>query len=977
MKRLNWIHLTDLHYGADVSEWLWNDVRDSLEADFDYIAREMGRLDVLFFTGDLTFSGKKEQFEGVNRDLKKVLDRFENRLGKRPILLCVPGNHDLQRPPENEPESELLNHFYHDAGRPYRENFWAKDNDRYRTFVINTFNEYSLWWKDLKEKQKDRITITDGVMPGDFSAVLQTEDMQVGVIGLNSAFLQLSDQENYNHLDLHESQIGRVCAPDYPTWAKKNDINILITHHGINSFGEQFFHPEAMERYKGTIYNPSRIYCHLYGHMHRPFGEDVDFFGGGKRRYRIAPSLFGLKMIQGGKAERIHGYTAGQITINRDQITETLWPRIAVKRDDVYCFAPDTSYPLEAGREYVVNTEISATKVSSSELDPEYEDDLKRCRRDMVGEEVSRRITLIEGDVINLWNRHQGPPWNNLHNASHNRKVENSLYQLITKAKASRLKPDEWFCLLAAVWLHEIGMILGLFDDDDQEKIVDGEPFPVHVRKQHHERCVRLLYEEPSSFRNRFESKELEVISEICRFHRKSSDISKCEKNIAGIRVDLLASYLRLALAIHIDEPPSEDEYYLLLKTMAATWEDLFHWQKGNWIKEIRALPEDLSIEILYYSLPEKSPASAFMPKEVVNEIKTLNTKIQEILIRGKISNFLDVKPIRTGNLSKAAIRDMELIHSNSRIEELSSASEAYETVLESILRFTSYTLPFSLIQRYIEGIEKLLIQRPCHNLMRNFIHEIKEMMVKSTDEVKEIDRIKNKVTKIIEERKRIKEKISQNSRPFLTDYGSIFLFGYSSTVMDTLMDLAEDVMENTTVYIGECRGKSQFDDNNQILYNDGLNYARKVKDIGFKNVHVVPDISIGNLMKRKKIQKIFFGANGIDNEHGSFGHTCGHLAIADLAKEYNVPVYVVADSDKFGPLKWDQDLDRKIVWLANDPKWAEDVKAVGNVNPREDQVEPSKIKMLITEIGAFPPERIPGFIKKKNNEDKQKEIPA
>jgi translation initiation factor 2B subunit (eIF-2B alpha/beta/delta family) len=103
----------------------------------------------------------------------------------------------------------------------------------------------------------------------------------------------------------------------------------------------------------------------------------------------------------------------------------------------------------------------------------------------------------------------------------------------------------------------------------------------------------------------------------------------------------------------------------------------------------------------------------------------------------------------------------------------------------------------------------------------------------------------------------------------------------------------------------------------------------------------------------------------------GSFGHTCGHLSIADLSKEYHVPVYVIADTDKFVQLKWEEDLNRDINWLTNDPKWLPAACEMAKENPREDQVEPDKIHTLITEIGAFPPARIPDRIKEASKEDK------
>ena len=161
-----------------------------------------------------------------------------------------------------------------------------------------------------------------------------------------------------------------------------------------------------------------------------------------------------------------------------------------------------------------------------------------------------------------------------------------------------------------------------------------------------------------------------------------------------------------------------------------------------------------------------------------------------------------------------------------------------------------------------------------------------------------------------------------------------------------------------------ENAGKSQFDRSNNIFYNDGLYYAKKVKEIGFAQVQIIPDISIANLMKRGRIQKVLFGANGIDVETGSFGHTCGHLSIADISKEYEVPVIVIADTEKFGKLTWEEDLNRDIDWLTNDPMWISAAMEMARENPREDLVEPEKVYTLVTELGAFRPQNIPERIR-------------
>ena len=72
-------------------------------------------------------------------------------------------------------------------------------------------------------------------------------------------------------------------------------------------------------------------------------------------------------------------------------------------------------------------------------------------------------------------------------------------------------------------------------------------------------------------------------------------------------------------------------------------------------------------------------------------------------------------------------------------------------------------------------------------------------------------------------------------------------------------------------------------------------------------------------------------------------------------------------DTGKFGGLEWRSGLERETQWLGRDKTTLSRLRDynIGTKNPREDTVGPDKIAMLITEVGAFPPSRIPKCIKR------------
>lgn len=223
-------------------------------------------------------------------------------------------------------------------------------------------------------------------------------------------------------------------------------------------------------------------------------------------------------------------------------------------------------------------------------------------------------------------------------------------------------------------------------------------------------------------------------------------------------------------------------------------------------------------------------------------------------------------------------------------------------------------------------------------------------------DEGKKIDFVKELITQQIAERDRIEKKICENAKPLLLDKKSMLVYGYSSKVTSVLRAVPVDILSETEVYVAECRGKMQFNLIDQMVYNDGLHYIKKLKECGVKKLHFIPDNSVANFMRRGLIKKVLFGANGIDQQSGDFGHTSGHLMIADLAIIYNIPLYVIADSSKIGNLEYRDYINRDIRWLPKYKGHSDDNSSINLLNPREDTVEANKITMIITENGIqFP----------------------
>ena len=184
MATFSWLHLTDLHLGMAEQVAFMPAIRDRFFEDLKRLHEKCGPWDFVLFTGDLTQRASSEEFKKVDEFLAKLWDLFGELGSGNPALLAVPGNHDLVRPRPREPEVMVLRNDWA-TDRELRSEFWTEPESRYRNTVNNAFANYAEWWKRLTHKPP----VQQGILPGDFSAVIEKERASLGIVGLNTAFL--------------------------------------------------------------------------------------------------------------------------------------------------------------------------------------------------------------------------------------------------------------------------------------------------------------------------------------------------------------------------------------------------------------------------------------------------------------------------------------------------------------------------------------------------------------------------------------------------------------------------------------------------------------------------------------------------------------------------------------------------------------------------------------------------------------------
>ena len=324
---------------------------------------------LVLFSGDIVNTGAKHEFDAATDFLTEMWAVMKS-LGSTPRLVATPGNHDIHRPrTKNNPSLKAFRSWHTDP--ELRQEFWTSSSSAYRKLVERAFTSYCNWYDNLPfPKLSD---VSRGLLPGDMAAQVVVEDLRVGLVCLNSSFLQLTGGDYHGQLDLDVRQLANVCQEDHIKWLEEIDLAFLLTHHS-----PAWLEPNRRRDFDADVYPPGRFYSHICGHLHEPEVADHSVGGAEVRRTRIGASLFGVER-SANDVRRRHGYSAGQIALTPSgELLESMWPRVAILgQAGNIRFVPDHQYQLDKNHAVTWSSQRLVTPPSGSVAAPSQPDGAK------------------------------------------------------------------------------------------------------------------------------------------------------------------------------------------------------------------------------------------------------------------------------------------------------------------------------------------------------------------------------------------------------------------------------------------------------------------------------------------------------------------------------------------------------------------------------------------------------------------------
>jgi hypothetical protein len=170
------------------------------------------------------------------------------------------------------------------------------------------------------------------------SSTLTKGERRIGIMALNTAFLQLAGGDYEGKLVWDPRQVAALCLDGVDRWQADHDLCLLLTHHGPN-----WLTPAARELGDSEIAPAGRFALHLFGHMHETRIETTRR-GADPLATRLYQgcSVFGMERYGDPPTEqRSHGYCAGEVRFEGDQGRLRLWPRIATDGTGRWRYVPD------------------------------------------------------------------------------------------------------------------------------------------------------------------------------------------------------------------------------------------------------------------------------------------------------------------------------------------------------------------------------------------------------------------------------------------------------------------------------------------------------------------------------------------------------------------------------------------------------------------------------------------------------------
>lgn len=487
------------------------------------------------------------------------------------------------------------------------------------------------------------------------------------------------------------------------------------------------------------------------------------------------------------------------------------------------------------------------------------------------------------------------------HTVSHMERVEDTLNRILFGVPPDNggfvPSPEEATYLLSACWLHDIGMIYGIFEGENANgPDVDWNA----LRTTHETRSARYLTQRWQQHCS-WSSTEKTYLAEICIYHRQKYHFADMEpaavvvRNGNVIRMRELAALLRLADACHIDESRAPIDLKNLFDSFGMPAVSQDHWGIPRLIHQVEFDHRSKSIPLHCLLPPPRRYGTVTIDFQTVIERVVGGLKGELATVIPWLSGYsnTDFKTVEPRIVRPKSLADPEGLMMEmwpSIVKMFSSSSEA-ACMVAALTMAACRDCADVPKKKIVEILDMALRVHPYNFLIRGLDREVRSLLERNCA-VGDLRRCKERYLKEREDRC---VQVACQARRAIDDGDVIVVSGYSRTLLTLLTE--QLVGHRGTVLMVRCPPSLP----SLITKDANKRLLDEVRSSGLSCVQVenASLLEIFQHFKRNdQSVKVLLAAQGVFNG-GEVLAAVGSSLISLAAKAAGYQVYVLAEPEK------------------------------------------------------------------------------
>jgi len=502
------------------------------------------------------------------------------------------------------------------------------------------------------------------------------------------------------------------------------------------------------------------------------------------------------------------------------------------------------------------------------------------------------------------------------HGPAHCKKVEEILDTVLFPAtldpsdpRVFYPNPEEAMYLLSAAWLHDIGMIYGIFPNETE--VLEGKDVPWEKNREGYElRSAQFIR---TNWRIACDWREPEklLLAEICVYHRHRYPLSDIVPVVRGrtgepVRIRDLAALLRLADVCHVDASRAPADMKNLFRSFGMPVPAKEHWGLFSFVHEIRFDHDAKKIHAHSYIPEPKQYGTASVDFTPI--VKRLAKAIEDGLI--SVTPYLsaysntDFRGLETRITRPMTMRDPEEFLRRTwpcMLSSATSGSEAACMVAAALLALLPGVgdLPRREIMMVLTEAEHL---HPYNFLVRRLVADVPAVLKQDsalgeTGSSDQAVSLRKYLVEFLDERQASRLRAGAATRRRIDPDDTLVVYGDSGLFMHVLCGQVKG--HRGTVLIVKphppCGCLTNQDEEERIFA------AFRESRMSYRVVEMaaLPEV-FSYLQERRVSTKVLLTAHGLLNR-GDVLATMGSSMIAAAARSSGIPVLVVTEVSEIG----------------------------------------------------------------------------